>query len=462
MIRRVFSLGLLVLAFADGGARAETRPPFSRTIDWSEQTIEVAREGLIATRERIANEQRPLLDTLTSVQSDLAGLRRDQKQLEFATDDMRHSVERLQDLVQSVSSRQSNLANRLIHLRREFEQDLPTIERSRFSETFLAVEQNTMDTPDGRLHRMNDLIAIVDSAIDRLDDQVGGHRYPATALADGVMTSGLALQVGPYVFFAPDEGEPGLVVETDQLVARLRLDSPDTAKAVAAAIAGEEARLPFDPLLDQAFLSLDARVSLFEHLRSGGLWIIPIMLFGLLSAVLGIRKVIQIRGVRAPETAQVLALMAPVDGTDFERRLQAITPLAREVFAEGHAYRMAPESARSAAMSQALLGFRIRIESGLSLIALTAAVAPLLGLLGTVTGMIKTFQVISLHGAGDARALSGGISEALVTTELGLVVAIPALLVHAWLNRRVRRLSIQTAVQAERFNKTMPGAGGNS
>jgi biopolymer transport protein ExbB len=108
-------------------------------------------------------------------------------------------------------------------------------------------------------------------------------------------------------------------------------------------------------------------------------------------------------------------------------------------------------------MSQALLSFRNRIESNLSLLGLTAAVAPLLGLLGTVTGMIKTFQIISLHGAGDARTLSGGISEALVTTEFGLVVAIPALLAHAWLNRRAKRISIETAALAERFNQTLPG-----
>ena len=57
-----------------------------------------------------------------------------------------------------------------------------------------------------------------------------------------------------------------------------------------------------------------------------------------------------------------------------------------------------------------------------------AAVAPLLGLLGTVTGMIATFDIITTHGTGDPKLLSGGISEALVTTMLGLVVAIPLLL----------------------------------
>ena len=69
-----------------------------------------------------------------------------------------------------------------------------------------------------------------------------------------------------------------------------------------------------------------------------------------------------------------------------------------------------------------------------------AAVAPLLGLLGTVTGMISTFEVITEHGTGDPKLLSGGISEALVTTELGLMLAIPVLLLHSLLRRRVEHI----------------------
>ena len=68
---------------------------------------------------------------------------------------------------------------------------------------------------------------------------------------------------------------------------------------------------------------------------------------------------------------------------------------------------------------------------------LTAATAPLLGLLGTVTGIIKTFKLMEVFGAGDPKPLISGISEALITTELGLVLAIPALIAHALLSRRV-------------------------
>ena len=69
-----------------------------------------------------------------------------------------------------------------------------------------------------------------------------------------------------------------------------------------------------------------------------------------------------------------------------------------------------------------------------------AAVAPLMGLLGTVTGMIITFQAITIFGAGDPKAMAGGISSALVTTVLGLLVAIPTVLLHTVVNGRSQRI----------------------
>ena len=80
------------------------------------------------------------------------------------------------------------------------------------------------------------------------------------------------------------------------------------------------------------------------------------------------------------------------------------------------------------------------LEKGLSLIKLLAAVAPLLGLLGTVTGMIATFQSISLFGTGDPKLMASGISQALVTTMLGLCVAIPLLFLHSLVASRSRTL----------------------
>lgn len=82
-----------------------------------------------------------------------------------------------------------------------------------------------------------------------------------------------------------------------------------------------------------------------------------------------------------------------------------------------------------------------KLEGGLNLVKVLAATAPLLGLLGTVIGMINTFQAITLFGTGDPQIMASGISEALVTTVLGLIAAIPLLLLHAFASGAARRVS---------------------
>jgi len=91
-------------------------------------------------------------------------------------------------------------------------------------------------------------------------------------------------------------------------------------------------------------------------------------------------------------------------------------------------------------LHEAVLKERPAIESGLNLLKIIAMLAPLLGLLGTVTGMIITFQAITIFGAGDPKAMAGGISGALVTTVLGLCVAIPTVLLHTVVNGRAQRV----------------------
>jgi biopolymer transport protein ExbB len=87
-------------------------------------------------------------------------------------------------------------------------------------------------------------------------------------------------------------------------------------------------------------------------------------------------------------------------------------------------------------VSEAIVHERPDLERGHTLLKIIAAIAPLMGLLGTVTGMILTFQGIVIFGAGDPKAMAGGISQALVTTVLGLMVAIPTVLLHTLVSGR--------------------------
>ena len=92
-------------------------------------------------------------------------------------------------------------------------------------------------------------------------------------------------------------------------------------------------------------------------------------------------------------------------------------------------------------LGEAILTESSRLDRYLWAIKVVSVVAPLMGLLGTVTGMIQTFQAITLFGAGDPKMMAGGISEALVTTMLGLTTAIPLVLLYDTLSNTTRRIT---------------------
>ena len=91
-------------------------------------------------------------------------------------------------------------------------------------------------------------------------------------------------------------------------------------------------------------------------------------------------------------------------------------------------------------LDETVLSINRSFNNYLAVISVLAAVAPLLGLLGTVIGMICTFDILSIFGTGNARGMAGGISEALITTQTGLLVAIPGLYMKGFLDRRAHKL----------------------
>ncbi len=94
------------------------------------------------------------------------------------------------------------------------------------------------------------------------------------------------------------------------------------------------------------------------------------------------------------------------------------------------------------------------LNAHINIIKILAIIAPLLGLLGTVTGMIKTFEVISSFGTGNVRLMASGISEALITTQTGLVIAIPGIYMSKLLEERSQRLSQRIDLVIMRIKKS--------
>lgn len=184
-----------------------------------------------------------------------------------------------------------------------------------------------------------------------------------------------------------------------------------------------------DPTRGQLFLLLDRAPKLMERIHQGGevgYLIIGLGVLGLLVAML------QMLGMFLSELKVRRQLCRP-DALSRENALGRVLLTVAD--------KTLNQEQRELKVDEAILQELPRIERGQSFVKLLAAVAPLLGLLGTVVGMIATFQSITVFGTSDPKLMAGGISQALMTTVLGLVVAIPLLFCHSYLATRGRRLT---------------------
>jgi len=199
----------------------------------------------------------------------------------------------------------------------------------------------------------------------------------------------------------------------------------------------------FDPTLSRVLLLAEDHETIIQHLKKGGIWVIPILMFALFASITAVCKTVSL--FRMPPLIPALAEQVAAAMKQGASSLDSLKGKVKGLQKELLRIALAPQTAeqRDERLYAVLLKQRNRLERWLGAIAMTASVSPLLGLLGTVSGMITTFKLMTLFGAGDASSVSAGISEALVTTELGLIVAIPALLAHALMSRKVRNIFSQ-------------------
>jgi biopolymer transport protein ExbB len=136
------------------------------------------------------------------------------------------------------------------------------------------------------------------------------------------------------------------------------------------------------------------------------------------------------------------------------QQVHASSPLG-QVLAAGLTYRQAPREVVKEAVEDAGRHVVHELERYLNPLGTIAAITPLLGLLGTVSGMIRAFTAITAQGVGNPTVLAGGIAEALITTAAGLTVAIPSLIAYRFLRGRVDGLVVMIEKEAIRFIETL-------
>jgi biopolymer transport protein ExbB len=265
---------------------------------------------------------------------------------------------------------------------------------------------------------------------------------------EGSEAIGSILTMGTFTAAYQKNGEVGYLVlgpGTGRLLAIGGEPDWGTRRALRAYMAGESEAAPMDITGGAALKQLAKSESSWDMLLSGGPLVWPILLVGLLSLLLIVERLGFLRKVRANTDQLMGRVNQLVQAGDFEGALatadsQAGRPTSNVIKA-GLALRGCAADVVENGLTEAMLKELPRLERFLTALKVMAAVAPLLGLLGTVTGMINTFQVITIHGTGNPRLMAGGISEALITTQLGLAVAIPVLVAAALLSRKAQRIA---------------------
>jgi biopolymer transport protein ExbB len=187
-------------------------------------------------------------------------------------------------------------------------------------------------------------------------------------------------------------------------------------------------RFGLDPTLGGVLNSLIARPNLKERVQQGGLVGYLIIALGCIGLLIAFERMFVLGLASRKVTAQLNS-----DTPNKDNALGRVLSVADEV-------RSADTETLELKLSEAIFKETPALNRALLFLKIISVVAPLMGLLGTVTGMINTFQAITLYGTGDPKLMAGGISQALVTTVLGLTVAIPMVLLHTLVSGRSRRI----------------------
>lgn len=407
--------------------------------------LEQSLEQLSDIRSQIAQEKIPLSTAVNQMETQVVELARERDRLLKIKDSRTIDLSTLERQVGQMQDQQDFVNNRLNEFINEFEGRINISETGAYGQLIA----------DGRMAPRNvnlspeqirdQQLAVINAAMERMSNLVGGHSYAGAALSpEGKLTDGNFIMMGPTVYFSSSDGAVYGLVETQlNAVDPVVVDLPDPVDAsISGTVKSGAGNLPFDATLGKALKVAKAEKSLGAYVEDGGEVGYVIIALGFIAIFLAIFKCFEIFSFKVAQPRQIDAILADLDAgkeQQAQETARSVGGVAGEMLEAGVINSEEKRGILEEMMFERILKVRPVLERFLPFLAITAAAAPLLGLLGTVIGMIKTFQLITVFGTGDAKSLSSGISEALVTTALGLIVAIPTLILHGMLTRMAKR-----------------------
>jgi biopolymer transport protein ExbB len=411
--------------------------------DYRERLAQAADE-LNRTRSRIAAEKAPLLEQTRAAENRIIAAESQITRLDTGREDSSEQRRKLLqefDAVRKTTTYASTLAHDSL---RAVADGLPPGEAQLSSEHIEALLKQLDDPSAGPSGRA--AMDIADYLLARTERALGGWRAEGQAMLaeTNEVVPGTFAFMGPETYFRPKTGgAAGAVRSRDgvKFPASYALSEWKPAEA-AAFFTGQPGTVVADASGGKALRLKETTGTLWDHVRKGGLVAFAIIGVGLIALLLIIQKVRDLAqmSIDTPDKVDAFIEAVASDSTaEAERAFLTMKRTTRELFAAGLRYADQSKTILEERLQAVLLAQRLHYERRLPLLAVIATAAPLMGLLGTVVGMVKTFALITVFGTGNAAKLSSGISEVLVATELGLAVAIPTLIAHGFLTQRIHK-----------------------
>lgn len=436
----VLAVLLAVPAFAAEDYAAAT----ARATREYEERLKLAAEHLAETRRRIADEKAPLLTALRAAEERIVAAQAESTRIETESEEAKERSRHLQkerDAVQKNLGYTSTLARdavvAVLDGLRPGEDQIVGSHLQQLIEHF--------DAP-ARTAAAETTAAALDLMLSRIEQSLGGYQVAGRAILSDTneVVEGTHAFAGPDALFRTADGAEIGVLRTREgapypVLYALNGWKPADAEAF---FQGNRGTMPADTTGGKALRLQETKGTLWEHIERGGIVSFAIIGVGLLSLGLIVNKFHDLYRLKVDEPEDVEAFLGQLQEAPPEQRLALLHSLrsaTRDLFTTGIRHLEKPKQALEEHLWAVLLRMRLHYERRLPLLAVIAVAAPLLGLLGTVTGMVRTFALITVFGTGNAGKLASGISEVLVATELGLVVAIPSLVAHGFLSNRIQK-----------------------
>ncbi|MBK1877142.1 MotA/TolQ/ExbB proton channel family protein [Pelagicoccus mobilis] len=433
----------IAIAALIAAGTANAQKTFAQVTAEAKAELKAAEQELADLRNQIANEKIPLSNELTTLESKVLEFRKERDEMKSSRDSSDLRLEDLRKKVKLRSDENIYLRNTMAAYVKQFSTRIHAAELQDYKEIADTAEHLAENETATDSEKFTAQLEVLKASLKRVKNIMGGTTIKGDALGkNGLQVSGTFVLAGPFAYFG-DGGENIGFAEGDHtnigypLVVN-RGVPPEVLATIGNLTATGTGAHPVDPTEGDAIKIALVSETLIEHIKKGGVVMFPLLGMFFVAILLSILKFFEIKSVKSPKAGTLQRILDSLNSGNKQQALEAANSVDGpfgDLLVAGVEHADEDKEVLEEVLYERLLAAQPKLERFIAFIALTAAASPLLGLLGTVTGMIDTFKAITVFGTGDPATLSDGISVALITTEYGLIVAIPCLLCQALLTR---------------------------